>query len=35
MLKAFRVGPPSSEVEDVVTEPAEMPEDGFRMLPTA
>jgi acylphosphatase len=35
MLKAFRVGPPASEVEDVIVEPAEMPDDGFRMLPTA
>lgn len=35
MLRAFRVGPPSSEVEDVIAEPAEIPEVGFRMLPTA
>lgn len=35
MLKAFRVGPPASEVEDVIVELAEIPDDGFRMLPTA
>jgi acylphosphatase len=34
MLKAFRAGPPSSEVEDVIVEPAETPEAGFRTLPT-
>lgn len=34
MLKAFRMGPPSSEVEDVVVGPAEMPAVGFRTLPT-
>lgn len=35
MLEAFRVGPPASKVEDVTTEPAEIPGDGFRTLPTA
>jgi acylphosphatase len=35
MLKAFRVGPPSSEVEEVATQSAETPEAGFRVLPTA
>jgi acylphosphatase len=35
MLRAFRIGPPSGEVEDVITEAAEMPEAGFRVLSTA
>ena len=36
MLAAFRSGPPASEVEDVIVEPAEMPsEAGFRTLPSA
>lgn len=35
MLKAFRAGPPSSEVEEMIAEPADMPDDGFRTLPTA
>jgi acylphosphatase len=34
MLKAFRVGPPNSEVEDVTVNDAEMPEAGFRVLST-
>lgn len=35
MLAALRTGPPASEVDDVVAEPAAMPEPGFRVLPTA
>jgi len=34
MLRAFRVGPPSGEVENVVATPADMPEAGFRVLST-
>lgn len=34
MLLAFRVGPPSSEVDEVIVGPAEMPEPGFRTLAT-
>ena len=34
MLKAFRAGPPSGEVENVVATPADMPEGGFRVLST-
>ena len=34
MLKAFRAGPPNSEVEDVSEGDAEMPEAGFRVLST-
>jgi acylphosphatase len=34
MLKALRVGPPSSEVEDVMESDAEMPGTGFRVLST-
>ena len=35
MLAAFRVGPPSSEVDEVIAGAADMPEPGFRVLPTA
>ena len=35
MLAAFRVGPPGSEVDEVITKAAGTPETGFRVLPTA
>ena len=34
MLAAFRAGPPGSEVDEVITEAADSPETGFRVLPT-
>lgn len=34
MLAAFRTGPASSEVDEVVTEATDMPEAGFRVLGT-
>ncbi len=35
MLAAFRVGPPGSEVDEVISESTEAPEAGFGVLPTA
>ena len=35
MLAAFWVGPPGSEVEGVTSEGGDLPETGFRVLPTA
>lgn len=34
MLRALRAGPPSSEVDEVIAEAAEMPGAGFRVLST-
>jgi acylphosphatase len=35
MLVALRTGPLSSEVDQVISEPVDMPEAGFRVLSTA
>ena len=34
MVAALRIGPPGSEVDEVIAEAADIPERGFLVLPT-